>query len=404
MTNLQNRTLGAFEKTFWLLDQIDSKDFALAAEINGVAAEETWKQAIKEAQERHPNLSVRIIMDEYSRPKLNAVAGVEIPFRILNNVDENFRWEQEVEKELAIRFDTTQAPLVRIVLVQKALSSVLIVVAHHAIADGTAVSYLIRDLLRAVTGKKLVAMPAQISNDETLGLAEDLPKSFRDTLPTLEERKTLFSPKIETLRLNPELTQKVISKAKLEGTTVHGALCAAALISGRKLRKEWAERKIEMISPICSRKALKLDDNFGLNITTHPVYFEDEQHLPFWELARLAKAGLAGTDNLDHVRNYLEFFRQLAFDMPNISEMLGVLKEAFNHEIMVTNIGKLKFETDFGTLQLKSLYGPLVRSGKGMEQTLGVNCTDGSLCLANTSDNPILGFLEEIQHILSHAV
>ena len=30
MRTKQDRTLGAFEKTFWLLDQIDSKDFALA--------------------------------------------------------------------------------------------------------------------------------------------------------------------------------------------------------------------------------------------------------------------------------------------------------------------------------------------------------------------------------------
>jgi len=28
-------TLADFEKTFWLLDQIDSKDFALAAEMEG---------------------------------------------------------------------------------------------------------------------------------------------------------------------------------------------------------------------------------------------------------------------------------------------------------------------------------------------------------------------------------
>ena len=35
MKNHQNRTLGAFEKTFWLLDQIDSKDFVIAGEIEG---------------------------------------------------------------------------------------------------------------------------------------------------------------------------------------------------------------------------------------------------------------------------------------------------------------------------------------------------------------------------------
>ncbi|UOE47937.1 hypothetical protein MTO98_26355 [Mucilaginibacter sp. SMC90] len=44
MKNYQSRTLGAFEKTFWLLDQIDSKDFALAAEIEGFATITNWQQ------------------------------------------------------------------------------------------------------------------------------------------------------------------------------------------------------------------------------------------------------------------------------------------------------------------------------------------------------------------------
>jgi len=402
MTNQQNRTLGAFEKTFWLLDQIDSKDFALAAEIEGVVPIEAWRQAIIKVQERHPNLSVRIVMDGFSRPILETVEGAEIPFRVVYAHDD-YRWTQEVERELSIRFDTEQAPLIRVVLVQKPGSTVLIIVAHHAIADGTAVSYLVRDILQAATGKVLSPMEPQKSNDETLGFPEALPKDTAEPAPVLSGESKTFEPKISTIRFPEELTQKIISRARYEETTVHGALCAAVLIASRAMRDEWADRKIEMITPICSRKALNLDDNFGLNITTHPVYFEAEQHLPFWELARLAKEGLAGTDTAEHVRNYLAYFRQLTFDMPSLNQMLDVLKEAFNHEIMVTNIGRLKYSTDYGDLQLKALYGPMVRSGKGMEQTIGANCTNGFLCLTNTSDNPIEGLLEKMREILAAA-
>ena len=62
------------------------------------------------------------------------------------------------------------------------------------------------------------------------------------------------------------------------------------------MRPEWAEEKMEVISPVCARGPLKLDDNYGLNITTHPVFFDGEQELSFWDVARLAKAGLANTD------------------------------------------------------------------------------------------------------------
>jgi hypothetical protein len=402
MNYQQRRTLGAFEKTFWLLDLIDSKDFALAAEIEGNAPIEDWRRALNEAQTRHPNLSVRIAMDDYARPILETVPNAVIPLRIVD-ANEDYCWETEVENELAVRFDTERAPLVRVILVEKPKNTVLIVVAHHAIADGTAVSYLIRDILKSVTGGELIRMYPQLSNDESLGFPDELPRETIERLPAPDERLVPYLPKISTLSLRLDLSEQIITKAKREGTTVHGALCAAALIAARRLRPAWAERKIEMISPICSRKALNLDDNFGLNITTHPVYFEGEQGLSFWDLARMAKAGLTGTDTADHVKDYLAFFRQLAFDTPNIGLMLGPLREAFNHQIMVTNIGRLKFETDFGTLKLQSLYGPMVRSGKGMEQTLGVNCTNGNLCLSNTSDNPIPGYLEEIQDVLTEA-
>lgn len=99
MKKKQNRTLGAFEKTFWLLDQIDSKDFALAAEIDGTAAVEKWERAIKEVQLRHPNLSVRIVMDELSRPVIQHVDNLVIPFRVVNT-HQGYLWEQEVEREL----------------------------------------------------------------------------------------------------------------------------------------------------------------------------------------------------------------------------------------------------------------------------------------------------------------
>jgi len=70
---------------------------------------------------------------------------------------------------------------------------------------------------------------------------------------------------------------------------------------------------------------------------------------------------------------------------------------------MVTNLGRLKYDTDFGRLKLKAVYGPMVRSGKGKEQTIGCLSSNGSLCLTNTSDTPIHGILEAIEQILTEA-
>lgn len=402
MKKHQNRTLGAFEKTFWLLDQIDSKDFALAAEIEGIKPLEAWRQAIAMVQLRHPNLSVKIELDQFSRPVLKHDDSINIPLRVLNVAD-NYRWEQEVEKELAERFNTATGPLLRAVLIQKPENTVLVLAGHHAVADGTSFTYLFRDILNAVTGQELQPMNPQPSNDATLGLPEDVVTAGSDHVINLEMNTKVVAPKVSSIRLDEATTSRLIEKAREEETTVHGAICAAVLFAVRSIRTQWSDRKIELISPICARGPLKLDDNYGLNITTHAVYFEGEQQLKFWEVARQAKAGLAGTDTEEHVKNYLNFFRGIAFNSNDIQKMIDILKNAFNHEIMVTNLGKLKYDTDFGKLKIKAVYGPMVRSGKGQEQTVGALTSNGVLCLTNTSDNPIEGLLNAVVKTLQQA-
>lgn len=402
MTKHENRTLGAFEKTFWLLDQIDSKDFALAAEVEGRESADAWRLAVDQVQKRHPNLSARIRMDEFKRPFIEHVDSLVIPLKVIE-IDNNFKWEEVVEKELATRFNTEEGPLFRVIVLQKPEDTVLILAANHTLADGSSLMYLFRDLLEAVTGQIPQVLAPQKSNDETLGLPEDTAVEDNETSIYIFKKPDAVSPKVESIKFSSEHTSQLIERSRLEQTTVHGAICAAVVIAGRKLRHEWDDKKIELISPICTRKALQLDDNCGLNITTHPVYFEPEEKQSFWDIARLAKSGLNGTETKEHVENYLGFFRTLTFNSADIQKMVDILKEAFNHQIMVTNLVKVKYKTDFGKLKLKSVYGPMVRSGKGLEQTIGAISTNGNLCLTNTSDTPIAGLLEEMQMLMVEA-
>jgi hypothetical protein len=402
MKRQQNRTLGAFEKTFWLLDQIDSKDFALAADISGTQPVEKWQNALHSVQRRHPNLSVRIVMDELSRPTLQHVENMTIPLRVVQ-VQQDYRWEQEVEKELSIRFNTEQGPLLRVTLVQKPHSTVLILAANHTVADGTSLNFLVRDILLAVSGNELESMNPQVSNDQTLGLPEDLPAQTAGQIPELKMKTDLVTPRVSSHRFSREDTQNILERSRQENTTVHGALCAAVLLASRKMRPEWNDASMELVSPICTRAALKLDDSFGLNITTQSVFFEQQENMSFWALARLAKAGLDGTNSAEYVTGYLSFFRDIVFGHNDVQQMLDTLKLAFNHHIMVTNLVKVRYKTDFGPLKLETLYGPMVRSGKGMEQTIGAVTTNGSLGLTNTSDTPIPGLLGEIEKILQEA-
>ncbi|OUJ70392.1 condensation domain-containing protein [Hymenobacter crusticola] len=402
MKRQQNRPLGAFEKTFWLLDQIDSKDFCLAADIAGTQPVEKWRQAIDLVQQRHPNLSVRVTLDELGRPTLQPVENLPIPLRVVQ-VEQNYRWEQEVEKELSVRFNTAEGPLLRVVLLQKPDSTVLILAANHTVADGTSLSYLTRDLLLAVTGEELALMEPPVSNDQTLELPEDLPAQTAEQVLGLNMKTEVVHPLVSSHRFSASTTRTLLERARQENTSVHGALCAAVLLASRKMRPGWVQTRMELVSPVCTRGALHLDDNVGLNITTQSVFFDHQPYMSFWDLARLAKAGLGGTSSIDYTRGYLSFFGSLVFGHNDIQQMLDALKQAFNHHIMVTNLVRVRYKTDFGPLKLEALYGPMVRSGKGMEQTIGALTTNGSLCLTNTSDTPIPGLLVEMEQILDNA-
>ncbi|RFM29026.1 phthiocerol/phthiodiolone dimycocerosyl transferase family protein [Deminuibacter soli] len=401
MNTHQHRTLGAFEKAFWLLDQVDSKDFALAAEVEGTATAGEWQAAVNALQQRHPNLCVRITVDAYNRPVFTPVPGKAIPFRVVDAA-EHYRWEQEVETELATRFNTAEGPLLRAVIVRKPAGTVIILVSHHAIADGTSLAYLMRDVLQAVTGKTLSAMPAAVSNDELLGMPEDSVGDIAKQALVFETPVAVV-PHVDKIQLSQQLTEKLVKRSREEATTVHGALCAAVLMAGRKLDNTWKDERIEMISPVCARRALKIGDECNLNITTHPVYFEPGQVMSFWELARFAKAGLEGVRSVEHVRGYLNFFRELTFNGKDIATMLEPMKAAFNHQVMITNLGRIKYDTDFGAMQLKALWGPMVLSGKGKEQTIGANASNGSICLTNTSQTPLPSLFKLVEQLLEVA-
>jgi hypothetical protein len=65
---------------------------------------------------------------------------------------------------------------------------------------------------------------------------------------------------------------------------------------------------------------------------------------------------------------------------------------------MVTNLGRVPFDTIFGRLRLKSLWGPAVLRGIEGEQTIGAATINGSLNLLHTSYTPLPALLMNIEN------
>src|SRR5258707_11833828 len=134
------RALGAMERLFWLMDQKHPAHFTVTAEVKGFTKVQSWRDALDAVQRRHPILSTSINRNEEGQPALYQVDAAPIPLRVVDgSVQEH--WELELDSEMALPFTPEQAPLIRTVLIHKPQSAVLIMVAHHSIADGMALAF-----------------------------------------------------------------------------------------------------------------------------------------------------------------------------------------------------------------------------------------------------------------------
>ena len=152
------RALGARERLFWLMDQKHPAHLTVTAEVKGFTKVQSWRDALDALQRRHPVLSTSINRNEESQPALYQADAAPIPLRVVDGSVQGRR-ESELDREMAVQFTPEQAPLIRSVLVHKPQSAVLTMIAHHALADGMALVFLIRALLQVLSGGKIEAGP-----------------------------------------------------------------------------------------------------------------------------------------------------------------------------------------------------------------------------------------------------
>jgi hypothetical protein len=390
------RPLGPLEHFFSLVDQHRSVHFSMAAHIEGQATVSEWRTALDALQRRHPLFSVSIAAGMDGVPRFCTAVNARIPLRIVAN-PAHAQWIEEMAKELATPFDVGQAPLVRAALLRGIEESILILTAHHSIADGHSVSYAVRDLLRALCGEKLepsALMPAQESLIdswlETGGAREP-----EQAEPAAAGRLVTFRrldgtlPKIEAIHFTPELTDTLMKRAREERTTVHAALCAALVLAGKELSKDWRTNPVRVLSPFNLRKQIGVGEECGVFVWAGVVPVEPGKCAEFWDLARSIKTSLTARQTPSCVALGMEGLAQALEGDVDVHGASQILANAFPCELLLTNLGNLTSHFHCGELKLRALWGPAVLMGFQGEQTVGVTTTNGSLCMLHTSFAPI---------------
>jgi uncharacterized RmlC-like cupin family protein len=405
------RPLGSFEHMLWLLDQNRPCHFAMTAQIAGTASPDHWREALDRVQGRHPLLSVCIEGSPGSIPCFRQEDAAPIPLRIVEG-DPKTHWEREVGEELATPFDANRAPLIRAVLIQGSRDTAFILVAHHSIADGLSLAYAIRDTLSTLSGELLEPLPLAPAQEEILGVGagsaaladtheqpDGTPVGKPSTYRPLDDAR----PVVKGLRLPRSLTARLRDRARQEGTTVHGALCAAFVIAGRQVSAGWRDSALRILSPINTRPLLEVGESCGVFVSATTSTL-DGQAVGFWELARDAKAAIAIEQTRDSVMASLSTIGEVVGKGAEIATAANVLADAFAHEGVLTNLGVLPFDNRFGALTLENMWGPAVQAGMEGEQTIGVATVNGSICLTHTSHTPLEGLLEAMRSVLVDAL
>jgi hypothetical protein len=392
------RPLGAFEELFCLFDQHFPTNGALAAEIAGHTTVQQWRDALDAVQQRHPLLSACIDSTFNRVPHFRHVTGKRIPLRVVTSA--LAQWQQEIAEAVSAPFTPDQVPLFRAVLLYQETHCTFILSSHHAVCDGASRIFLLRDILLAMSGHVLEALPLAPSREILFGAQQRT--SSEPGLPSFAAERPPM-PHVEGIKLTAEETTALQRRAREEGVTIHAAISAALTIAGRAIDESWRNNPLRIISPAEIRDILALKDQCMVSFGGGEISVAPGGAMTFWELARFAKDGLSAVKSTASISKMIDLQSAAVSSNLTVEQAFQLKRNAFNAQVMLTNLGRLPFDRTFGPLTLEALWAPCALRGIEGEQTLGAVTVNGSLHLTHTSAAPIPGLLAGMEEELRAA-
>jgi hypothetical protein len=301
-------------------------------------------------------------------------------------------------------FDPQQAPLVRAVLIHEPDKVMLILSAHHSIADALSIVFAIRDVLHVLSEKEIDALSVPPSLDSLFETAVS-PQADKRAPAKPGRYRELDSSALEVRRLSlkPDVTARLRERARQEGTTVYGALCAALILAGRRLCADWREQPVRIMSPISVRELVGVGEDCGLFTTAAIVPFEPGASDTFWEVARYCKRQVADVQTRESIAAGIQRLQSAVKYASDVQTAALIGAQAFAREMVISNLGNLGMQLDAGHLKVEAIWGPAIPTDFDGEQTIGAATLNGSLFLIHTGCPAMPGLLDEAERILNLA-
>ena len=379
------RRLGALEEIFWLMEHQSDGHFCTAIEIEGNTTPASWRDALDSVQQRRPLWAACIRADDEGVPCFYSTKGRRIPLLILD-YSSTTDWSSFLVEELSSKFDATEAPLLRAVLLWSETRSVVILTAHHSIEDGLSLTLAVRDMLRALGGQTSAYQEVPPPQDVLMAQLLNRPSSFavrhRISQPPsaiIEEDDGRRAPmQVRTLRYSCKFTEDIVGVCSKAGVTVGGLLAAACCFAVRKLSPVKREDSVAILSPVSRRALLDVGETSGLYLGWSRVLFESSEQDPniwdsalhaskTWEQSLSLEAVLASNDMACH-----------AVYSGQAAKMLQA--NSLRRDVYLSNQGKLPSDSRVGPLRLVGVW-PVAPPGSSTEHRVSAATVNGTLCL-----------------------
>lgn len=147
---LENVKVNEYERKITPLECLFSRSpysiVTVVARIKGNISESMLIHAVSQAQQRHPNLRVRIKEDDDRDLWFTSEGAGEIPVEMVPRESDD-HWITVFHEASQVPFEFNLRPAIRFILVQSPIESELIILCHHIICDGLSLAYLARDLM-----------------------------------------------------------------------------------------------------------------------------------------------------------------------------------------------------------------------------------------------------------------
>ena len=322
------------------------------------------------------------------------------------NISESKNINEIVINELKHRFDFKKGPLIRFTLLNQT-ETTLIINCHHSICDGMSLVYLLKDIIKALSGKSVEIeeqkmpvflepenIPQRLGNPISRLFISLINKKWRKETISFsnqlhQEMHTKFwkeyKLQIIPFKFSKEETANIVSQCKENNVSVNTGLVTAFLYAEKQLfeQKDYSS-KVIITDNLRTHLKNQPGESMGFFISTLRPNLEYSEKKTFWENAQIFHKKIRRLLEKELFKNQLiGLFSPKLLDvmMLNYSgqrdDMLAkkLLKKAgmykLNSTFTIANLGLIEIADNLEKLKIKTLFGPMYLSN-AMEKYIGV--------------------------------